>query len=45
MLDFDWRLDFKVASKQQERMKQPVLYVKMELDQVQKDDPTAVTEK
>ena len=30
--DFDWRLDFKVSSKQQERMKQPVLYVKMELD-------------
>ena len=29
--DFDWRLDFKVASKQQERIKQPMLYVKMEL--------------
>ena len=33
MQDFDWRLDFKVSSKSQERMKQPVLYVKMELDQ------------
>ena len=32
MQDFDWRLDFKVSSKSQERMKQPVLYVKMELD-------------
>ena len=29
--DFDWRLDFKVSSKQQDRMKQPVLYVNMEL--------------
>lgn len=29
--DFDWRLDMKVASKQQERMKQPMLYVKLEL--------------
>ena len=33
LMDFDWRLDFKVSSKQQERMKQPILYVKMELDQ------------
>ena len=31
MEDFDWRLDFKVYSKQQERMKQPMLYVKMDL--------------
>ena len=30
--DFDWRLDFKVSSKNQERLKQPVLYVKMELE-------------
>jgi hypothetical protein len=30
--DFDWRLDFKISSKNQERMKQPVLYVKMELE-------------
>ena len=29
--DFDWRLDFKVSSKNNERMKQPVLYVKMDL--------------
>ena len=29
--DFDWRLDFKVSSKNQDRMKQPVLYVNMEL--------------
>ena len=30
--DFDWRMDIKIASKQQERMKQPVLYVKMDLE-------------
>ena len=30
--DFDWRLDFKVSSKQADRMKQPVLYMKMELE-------------
>lgn len=30
--DFDWRLDVKTASKQQERMKQPVLYVKLDLE-------------
>lgn len=30
--DFDWRLDVKVSSKQSERLKQPVLYVKMDLD-------------
>ena len=29
--DFDWRLDFKVSSKQQLRMKQPVLYVNLDL--------------
>ena len=28
--DFDWRLDFKISSKNQERIKQPVLYVKMD---------------
>ena len=32
--DFDWRLDFKVASKSQERMKQPILHVKMDLENV-----------
>ena len=30
--DFDWRLDLKVQSRQQERMKQPNLLVKLELD-------------
>jgi hypothetical protein len=30
--DFDWRLDFKISSKNQERLKQPFLYVKMELE-------------
>ena len=30
--DFDWRMDVKIASKQQERMKQPMLYVKLDLD-------------
>ena len=29
--DFDWRLDFKVSSKNQDRMKVPTLYVNMEL--------------
>ena len=29
--DFDWRLDFKVSSKNQDRMKQPTLYVNLEL--------------
>ena len=29
--DFDWRLDFKVQSKQQDRMKQPNLFVKLDL--------------
>lgn len=38
MVDFDWRLDFKISSKQQERMKQPVLYVKLELDKSQKTE-------
>lgn len=32
MRDFDWRLDIKTASKHQERMKQPVLYVKLDLE-------------
>jgi hypothetical protein len=32
MNDFDWRLDFKISSKSQERMKQPVLYVQMDLE-------------
>ena len=30
--DFDWRLDVKTASKNQERMKQPVLYVELDLE-------------
>ena len=29
--DFDWRLDFKVSSKAQARVRQPVLYVKLDL--------------
>ena len=30
--EFDWRLDIKISSKQQERVKQPVLYVEMDLE-------------
>ncbi len=30
--DFDWRLDVKIASKTQERLKQPVLYVKLDME-------------
>lgn len=30
--DFDWRLDVKIASKLQERMKQPMLYVKLDIE-------------
>ena len=33
MRDFDWRLDVKISSKQQERVKQPVLYVEMDLEE------------
>ena len=29
--DFDWRLDFKVSSKAQARVRQPILYVKLDL--------------
>ena len=32
MRDFDWRLDIKISSKDQDRIKQPVLYVKMDLE-------------
>ena len=32
MVDFDWRLDVKVSSKSAERLKQPILYVKMDLE-------------
>ncbi len=35
MRDFDWRLDVKISSKHQERVKQPVLYVEMDLEQQQ----------
>ena len=31
--DFDWRLDVKISSKTQERVKQPVLYVEMDLEE------------
>jgi len=31
MRDFDWRLDVKIASKSQERMKKPMLYVKLDI--------------
>lgn len=30
--DFDWRLDVKIASKKQERIKQPMLYVKLDIE-------------
>lgn len=33
--DFDWRLDLKISSKSQERVKQPVLYVEMDLEEQQ----------
>ena len=33
--DFDWRMDVKISSKETERLKQPTLYVKMDL---QKDE-------
>ena len=33
MVDFDWRLDVKVSSKSAERTKQPILYVKMDLEE------------
>ena len=31
MRDFDWRMDVKISSKQEDRIKQPVLYVQMDL--------------
>ena len=36
--DFDWRLDVKTASNTQERLKQPVLYVKLDIDAEKKED-------
>jgi hypothetical protein len=36
MVDFDWRLDVKISSKTAERTKQPILYVKMDLDEAMK---------
>ena len=36
--DFDWRMDVKISSKEIERLKQPTLYVKMDL---QKDEAKA----
>mmetsp|Transcript_30143 Transcript_30143/g.21893 ORF Transcript_30143/g.21893 Transcript_30143/m.21893 type:complete len:89 (+) Transcript_30143:229-495(+) len=32
MKDFDWRLDMKTSTKNQERVKQPILYVQMDLE-------------
>ncbi len=32
MRDFDWRMDVKISSKDSDRLKQPVLYVKMDLE-------------
>ena len=29
--DFDWRMDVKISSRQEDRIKQPTLYVKMDL--------------
>ena len=29
--DFDWRMDVKISSRQEDRIKQPVLYMKMDL--------------
>lgn len=31
--EFDWRLDVKISSKESDRLKQPTLYVKMDLEQ------------
>ena len=30
--DFDWRMDVKISSKEEERLKQPTLYVKLDLE-------------
>lgn len=38
MRDFDWRLDVKIASKHQERMKKPMLYVKLDIESQNKGD-------
>lgn len=38
MRDFDWRLDVKIASKTQERMKKPMLYVKLDVEAQDKED-------
>ena len=35
MRDFDWRMDVKISSRQEDRIKQPVLYVKMDLQKDQ----------
>ena len=35
--DFDWRLDVKISSKSSDRLKQPTLYVKMDLDKEQEN--------
>jgi len=39
--DFDWRLDVKISSKTQDRLKLPTLYVKMDLE---KDQSIASTD-
>ena len=39
LVDFDWRLDVKISSKQSERLKQPTLYVKMDLEDTQDHKP------
>merc|ERR1712060_295796 len=33
--DFDWRMDVKISSKQEDRIKQPILYVQMDLQKDQ----------
>jgi hypothetical protein len=33
LVDFDWRLDVKISSKTAERTKQPMLYLKMDLEE------------
>ena len=33
MTDFDWRLDVKISSKDHDRLKQPTLFVKMDLEE------------
>ena len=39
--DFDWRMDVKISSRQEDRMKQATLYVKMDLEKDQAADTSS----